>query len=80
VDDVRKKIGIAAAWNSVEETPRLYGDAVCQAASQNKAVGWERQDWDDFIEELLTLVRQRSRLLTLESRYVDSAPATGHRR
>jgi hypothetical protein len=22
--------------------------------SQNKAIGWERQDWDDLIEELLT--------------------------
>jgi hypothetical protein len=37
MDDVRKKIGIAAAWNSVEETPRLYRDAVCQAARLKSA-------------------------------------------
>ena len=36
MDDMREKIGIAAAWNTLEETARLYRDALRQPARLNQ--------------------------------------------
>ena len=36
VDDVREQIGIAAAWDALEETARLDRDAVRQSARLNQ--------------------------------------------
>ena len=36
MDDVGEKIGIAAPWNFLEETARLYRDAVRQTARLNQ--------------------------------------------
>jgi hypothetical protein len=35
MDDVREKIGIAAAWKALEEVPRLYCDAIRQTSRLN---------------------------------------------